>query len=120
MVADIYENHTDEGDRGQLYSYFDNKPLFMISLILFEVGSAICGAAPTINTLIGGRAICGVGGMGIYLGTMNMVSALTDERERPMYLGLVGLTWGIGTAYVFKIRITTCLPSLTMVTDLVL
>jgi hypothetical protein len=35
--------------------------------------------------------------MGIYLGTMNMVSALTKETERPMYLGFVGLTWGIGT-----------------------
>ncbi|ORY16988.1 major facilitator superfamily [Clohesyomyces aquaticus] len=28
---------------------------------------------------------------------MNMVSTLTNERERPMYLGFVGLTWGVGT-----------------------
>lgn len=69
-------------------------------MLIFEVGSALCGAAPSLDALIGGRAICGIGGMGIYLGTMNMVSALTDERERPMYLGFVGLTWGIGTAYV--------------------
>lgn len=50
-----------------------------------------------MSALIVGRAICGIGGMGIYLGTMNMVSALTSEAERPMYLGFVGLTWGIGT-----------------------
>jgi hypothetical protein len=35
--------------------------------------------------------------MGIYLGVINMVSALTTEIQRPMYMGLVGLTWGIGT-----------------------
>ncbi|ROV88575.1 hypothetical protein VPNG_10240 [Cytospora leucostoma] len=82
---------------GQLYSHFDSKLLFISSVIIFEAGSAICGAAPSLDTLIGGRAICGIGGMGIYLGTINMVSALTNEQERPMYLGLVGLTWGTGT-----------------------
>lgn len=71
--------------------------LFISSVVLLEVGSALCGASPSLDALIVGRAICGVGGMGIYLGTMNMVSALTDEIERPMYLGFVGLTWGIGT-----------------------
>ena len=71
--------------------------LFISSVIIFEIGSAICGAAPTINALVVGRAVCGVGGMGTYLGTMNMVSILTNEVERPMYLGFVGLTWGIGT-----------------------
>ncbi|KAI1147628.1 major facilitator superfamily-domain-containing protein [Nemania diffusa] len=82
---------------GQLFSHFDGKPLFLVGLIIFEAGSALCGAAPSLNALIGGRAVCGIGGMGIYLGTLNMVSALTTEQERPMYLGFVGLTWGIGT-----------------------
>jgi MFS family permease len=71
--------------------------LFISSVVIFEVGSAVCGAAPTLDAFIVGRAICGIGGMGIYLGTMNMVSALTTETERPTYLGFVGLTWGIGT-----------------------
>ncbi|KAK7754993.1 hypothetical protein SLS62_003077 [Diatrype stigma] len=82
---------------GQLYTHFDSKILFISSVVIFEVGSAVCGAAPSLDALIGGRAICGIGGMGIYLGTINMVSALTNEQERPMYLGFVGLTWGIGT-----------------------
>ena len=50
-----------------------------------------------MNALIVGRAICGVGGMGLYLGTMNMMSNLTSEAERPVYLSFVGLTWGLGT-----------------------
>ncbi|PWY80060.1 efflux pump antibiotic resistance protein [Aspergillus eucalypticola CBS 122712] len=82
---------------GQIYGHFNNKFLFLASVVIFEVGSAVCGAAPTMNALIVGRAICGIGGMGIYLGTVNMVSALTTEAQRPLYLGFVGLTWGIGT-----------------------
>ncbi|KAI9046258.1 uncharacterized protein KD926_004096 [Aspergillus affinis] len=82
---------------GQLYSHFNNKLLFIGGVVIFEVGSAVCGAAPTLDALIIGRAICGIGGMSIYLGTINMVSTLTTETERPIYLGLVGLTWGIGT-----------------------
>ncbi|KAL3483364.1 efflux pump antibiotic resistance protein [Aspergillus germanicus] len=82
---------------GQVYSHFEHKSLFLGSVLVFEVGSTVCGAAPTLNAFIIGRAICGVGGMGIYLGVINMISALTTEVQRPMYMGLVGLTWGIGT-----------------------
>ncbi|KAI1097136.1 major facilitator superfamily-domain-containing protein [Jackrogersella minutella] len=82
---------------GQLYINFDNKILFVSSVLIFEVGSAVCGAAPSLDALIVGRAICGIGGIGIYLGAINMVSALTNDQEKPMYLGFVGLTWGIGT-----------------------
>jgi hypothetical protein len=41
-----------------------------------------------------------IGGMGNYLATVNMVSALTSEQERPMYLGFVGLNWAVGIMYV--------------------
>ncbi|MCJ1391057.1 hypothetical protein MMC18_003918, partial [Xylographa bjoerkii] len=81
----------------KLYGSFDNKWLFISSIIIFEVGSVVCGAAASMNGLIVARAICGVGGMGLYLGTINMVSTLTTEAERPVYLGFIGLTWGIGT-----------------------
>lgn len=78
--------------RSKLYGQFDNKLLFISSVVIFEAGSAVCGAALTMNALIVGRAICGIGGMSLYLGTINMVSVLTTEAERPIYLGFVGLT----------------------------
>ncbi|KAF1968368.1 MFS general substrate transporter [Bimuria novae-zelandiae CBS 107.79] len=81
----------------QLYCYFDNKWLFISAVVLFEAGSAVCGAAPTLDALIVGRAICGIGGIGCYIGTMNMISALTNEVERPIYLASIGLLWGSGT-----------------------
>ncbi|ORY16987.1 hypothetical protein BCR34DRAFT_597373 [Clohesyomyces aquaticus] len=39
---------------GKLYSFFDRKPLFIASVANFEVGSALCGAAPTLDVLISG------------------------------------------------------------------
>jgi MFS family permease len=50
------------------YGLFNIKYIITASLILFEAGSAVCGAAPTSNALIVGRVIAGVGGAGMYLG----------------------------------------------------
>lgn len=47
--------------RGKLYGIFSARYLYLISVLLFEVGSAICGAAPTMNSMIVGRAIAGLG-----------------------------------------------------------
>lgn len=83
--------------RGKCFGDFDGKILYVIAFILFEVGSAVCGSAQSMNALIIGRAVCGVGGAGIYIGAMNLLSALTSEQERPGILSLVGLMWGLGT-----------------------
>jgi MFS family permease len=53
---------------GKLYGTFEIKWLIISSIILFEVGSAVCGAAPNTNALIVGRVIAGMGGAGMYIG----------------------------------------------------
>ena len=53
-----------------------------------------------MNALIIGRVINGLGGVGIYVGGMNLLSVMTTETERPIYLSIVGLAWGFGTVYV--------------------
>jgi MFS family permease len=82
---------------GQLYSQLRPKWLYIASVVVFEVGSAVCGAAPNMECLIVGRALCGLGGIGMYLGVMSLLAATTTVQERPMYLGGIGLTWGLGT-----------------------
>lgn len=47
---------------GKAYGIFNLKWIYLFNVILFEVGSAICGAAPSMNVLIVGRVIAGVGG----------------------------------------------------------
>ncbi|PVH99814.1 putative MFS drug efflux transporter [Periconia macrospinosa] len=82
---------------GKLYGKFDGKILFLLSVFIFEVGSALCGAAPTIDAEIVGRAICGAGGIGIYMGALNLLAVTTTNKERPVYISLMGICWGAGT-----------------------
>ncbi|CAG8953680.1 hypothetical protein HYFRA_00006569 [Hymenoscyphus fraxineus] len=82
---------------GKIFGQFNAKWMYIFCVLLFEVGSAVCGAAPTMDALIIGRAICGVGGSGMYVGVMTLLAATTTIHERPMYVGGTGLTWGLGT-----------------------
>ena len=88
---------------GKIYGQFDAKFLYLFSVFLFEAGSAICGAANTMNVLIFGRALCGLGGVAMYAGVMTLLSVTTTEHERPMYIGLTGVTWGLGTVLGYEI-----------------
>ncbi|THZ18027.1 MFS general substrate transporter [Aureobasidium pullulans] len=81
---------------GSMYAMFDAKKMYIVCIVLFSIGSALCGAAPNVNAFIVGRVIAGVGGIGIYLGVMTLLSCNTAGKERPMYLGLVGLIFGVG------------------------
>lgn len=54
----------------KVYTLWDAKPLYFISSVVFEIGSAICGAAPTMNAMIVGRAIAGLGASGVYVGSL--------------------------------------------------
>ncbi|KAB5572498.1 major facilitator superfamily domain-containing protein [Coniochaeta sp. 2T2.1] len=81
---------------GKAYGMFSMKTLFVISLLLFEAGSAVCGTAPNMNAIIVGRAIAGVGGAGLYVGALTYISVLTTPGERPLYLAILMSVWGFG------------------------
>ncbi|KAF1938527.1 MFS general substrate transporter [Clathrospora elynae] len=81
---------------GNLYNSFNIKWVFFKTVVLFEVGSVICGAAPTMSTLIVGRVIAGVGGSGIYLGSLNYFLTMAATEERSFYMALIGSCWGVG------------------------
>jgi MFS family permease len=74
---------------GKLYGLFNAYWLYMGSIVLFMAGSALCGAAPNMAALIVGRVIAGVGGNGMYVGVVTLVSVNTTDKERPTYLGLM-------------------------------
>ncbi|KAI1368238.1 hypothetical protein F5Y08DRAFT_279901 [Xylaria arbuscula] len=53
---------------GKLYSFYPIRLVFAFSVLLFEIGSVLCGAAPGSVGFIVGRAIHGVGSAGIFTG----------------------------------------------------
>lgn len=82
---------------GKVYGVFNIKWVYIFNIFLFEAGSALCGAAPNIEALIIGRVIAGVGGSGMYSGTLTYVSVLCNDQEKPAYLAGSTVVWGIGS-----------------------
>ncbi|KAF2135657.1 uncharacterized protein K452DRAFT_293056 [Aplosporella prunicola CBS 121167] len=81
---------------GKAYAIFDVKWLYVGSLTMFAAGSALCGAAPSMNALIVGRVWAGAGGAGMYLGNLNLIQTLTTPRERSVYMSAIVLVYGAG------------------------
>ncbi|KAL1735346.1 major facilitator superfamily domain-containing protein [Schizophyllum commune] len=69
---------------GKLSDLTGRKPILYGSILIFLIGSALCGAAQSMTWLIIARAVQGIGGGGI----MILVSL------RGLYGGLIGSTWG--------------------------
>ncbi|KAK5652689.1 hypothetical protein OQA88_10283 [Cercophora sp. LCS_1] len=82
---------------GKLYKVFNPKWVFLAALLIFEVGSAICGAAPTSAALIIGRAIAGVGSAGVFSGSLVIIAHSTPIGKRPIYTSIVGGMFGIAS-----------------------
>lgn len=68
---------------GKLYSLYPVKAVFLASILVFELGSVLCGAASTSNGFIAGRAVAGVGGAGVFQGAMVVISYIVRVRDRP-------------------------------------
>ncbi|RBR23755.1 uncharacterized protein FIESC28_03460 [Fusarium coffeatum] len=79
------------------YGILSIRSLYLANILLFEAGSALCGAAPNMNAMILGRVIAGVGGAGMYAGTLTYVAVSTTMKERGAYMAGSTVVWGIGT-----------------------
>ncbi|KAI0763293.1 MFS multidrug transporter [Trametes elegans] len=85
---------------GRLADVFGRRPIMLISVAFFFVGSALCGSAQNMNMLIAARTVQGVGGGGIINMSSIIVSDLVPLVERGAYQGMIVLAWafaaGIG------------------------
>lgn len=82
---------------GRLYTFYSIKVVYIVSIIIFEVGSALCGAAPNSAALIVGRAIAGVGSAGIFSGSLIIIAYTVPLEKRPVYTGIVGAMYGLAS-----------------------
>ncbi|KAF4453561.1 putative aflatoxin efflux pump AFLT [Fusarium austroafricanum] len=83
---------------GKLYTILDIKTTFITAVVLFEIGSAICGAAPNSIAFIIGRAIAGLGAGGTQSGILVIIVYAVPLEKRPQYQGLFGAVFGIASA----------------------
>jgi MFS family permease len=74
---------------GQLYKLFSIKIIYLACLVVFEAGSILCAVAPSSAALILGRIVAGIGGGGVYIGSVVLVGSAIPGRRRPMYISMV-------------------------------
>src|SRR5438034_4036570 len=75
---------------GKLGDAHGRKPLFMVAISIFLVGSALCGLAQNMVQLVIFRAIQGIGAGGLFPLTLAMVGMIIPPRDRGRYQGLIG------------------------------
>ncbi|WP_406398339.1 DHA2 family efflux MFS transporter permease subunit [Streptomyces uncialis] len=79
---------------GKLGDQYGRKRLFQTAVVIFLIGSALCGIAQNMPQLIGFRALQGLGGGGLMVLSMAIVGDLVPPRERGRYQGLFGAVFG--------------------------
>ncbi|MGX1761544.1 DHA2 family efflux MFS transporter permease subunit [Streptomyces lydicus] len=79
---------------GKLGDLYGRKKLFQTAIVIFLVGSVLCGIAQNMGQLIAFRVLQGLGGGGLIVLSMAIVGDIVPPRERGKYQGLFGAVFG--------------------------
>jgi EmrB/QacA subfamily drug resistance transporter len=82
---------------GKLGDQYGRKYLFLGAIVIFLIGSALCGQSRNMDELIAFRALQGVGGGGLIVLTQAIVGDIVPARERGKYQGAFGAVFGVAS-----------------------
>ncbi len=82
---------------GKLGDLYGRKRLLQVAVVIFLIGSILCGLSQNMGQLIAFRAVQGLGGGGLIVLAMATVGDLVPPSERGRYQGLFGAVFGVAT-----------------------
>lgn len=80
---------------GKLADLFGRKPVFVAGVVIFLVGSVLCGFAPSMLVLVGFRFVQGLGAGAVYPTVTTLAGDLYSLRERAQVQGYLSSVWGV-------------------------
>ena len=82
---------------GKLGDLYGRKAVLQVALVVFLIGSALCGIAQSLTELIVFRALQGLGGGGLMVSTMAAIGDVVAPRDRGRYQGIFGAVFGLAS-----------------------
>ncbi|MFC1416319.1 MFS transporter [Streptacidiphilus cavernicola] len=82
---------------GKLGDLFGRKYVFIICIVIFLIGSALCGISQNMLQLIMFRALQGLGGGGLMVLAMAVIADVVPPRDRGRYQGVIGAVFGVSS-----------------------
>src|SRR5580693_5402173 len=82
---------------GKLGDQYGRKRLFQAAIVIFLIGSALCGLSRNMFELIAFRALQGLGGGGLIVLAQAIVGDVVSPRERGKYQGAFGAVFGVAS-----------------------
>src|SRR5215469_11921644 len=82
---------------GKLGDQYGRKYLFLGAIVIFLIGSVLCGQSRNMGELIAFRAVQGVGGGGLMVLTQSIIGDVVPARERGKYQGAFGAVFGVSS-----------------------
>jgi EmrB/QacA subfamily drug resistance transporter len=82
---------------GKLGDLYGRKAVLQVALVVFLIGSALCGLSQSLTELIVFRAVQGLGGGGLMVSTMAAIGDVVSPRDRGKYQGYFGAVFGLAS-----------------------
>jgi EmrB/QacA subfamily drug resistance transporter len=82
---------------GKISDLYGRRLIFQIAIVIFLIGSALCGAAQDMPQLIAFRALQGIGGGGLFAIAFSIIGDIIPPRERGRYQGYFGAVWAVSS-----------------------
>ncbi|MGI9616142.1 MAG: MFS transporter, partial [Acidimicrobiales bacterium] len=81
---------------GRLADSWGRKKLFLPGIVVFAIGSVLCGLAPSVGWLIGARVVQAIGGAIVSPTSLAVVLPEFPPEKRSAAIGVLGATGGLG------------------------
>ena len=82
---------------GKLGDLYGRKRVLQAAIVIFLIGSVLCGLSQSMTQLIAFRALQGLGAGGLMVVTLAVVGDIIPPRERGKYQGFFGAVFGVAT-----------------------